>query len=277
MLPFCPARYAVSAFMETPGWHITNEETGEGSGTGIYANVTTQYIFDESLFSGLFQPILKGSKTGDADPVLGTEEVGKLFWATAGNFSFDIEYSIPAKNNALDTKVASETEIYRLCSPNYSGVFEFDPYMNNGVQIFNVDCSYKPFNPYIHINPVFNYLYGSDFNDQRGLIIQGDFSLPQETNAWTQYELNNKNYQAMFDRQIQNLKVNQDVQRKQQVFNAVTGTIGGSLSGATTGALVGGGFGAVAGAAIGGIASGIGGALDVKYSDMLRNEALDYS
>lgn len=276
LLPFCPARYAVKAFIPTPGWHIINDETGEGAGTGDYININTPYVFDENLFSGLFQPIKKGTKTGEADPVLGNEEIGKLFWAPSSNFSFDIEYAIPTKSTALDIKVSSETELYRLCSPNYSGIFEFDPYMNNGIQTFNVDCSYKPFNPYIHVNPAFNYLYGSDFNDQRGLVIQGDFSLPQETSAWADYELANKNYQAMFDRGVQNLKVNQDVQRKQQVFNAVTGSLGGGISGAMAGS-AGGPWGAIAGAVVGTAASAIGGALDVHYGDKLRNEALDYT
>ena len=281
ILPFCPARYATGAFQPTPGWVWVDEVNGIGHGGNVngidYTNVKTPYIFDEDDFSGLFNPIKKYTKTGTADPVASNEEIGKMFWAPQGNFSFDILYEIPTKENALDLKVATETEVYRLCSPNYSGVFEFDPYMNGGIYSFNVDCSYKPYNPYIHINPNFGYLYGSDFNDQRGLIIQGDFSLPQETNAWTQYELNNKNYQNIFDRQIQNLKVNQDVQRKQQVFNATVGAIGGMLGGATSGALMGGPWGAAAGALAGGAASTIGGMLDVQYGDILRNETLDYT
>ena len=100
--------------------------------------------------------------------------------------------------------------------------------------------------------------------------------MPQETSAWAQYELNNKNYQQMFDRQIQNLKVNQDVQRKQQVFNAVTGTIMGGAGGTLVGSK-GGPAGMIAGGIAGSAASAIGGALDVKYGDILRNEALDYT
>lgn len=280
LLPYCPARYAVNAFQPTPGWVWTDEANNIGHGGIVnnidYTAVTTRYIFDESEFSGLFNPIKLYTQTGDADPVATNTEVGKIFWAPSGNFSFDIQYSIPTKQNALELKVATETEVYRLCSPNYSGVFEFDPYMNGGIYNFNVDCSYKPFNPYIHINPTFSYLYGDDFNDQRGLIIQGDFSLPQETNAWTQYELNNKNYQQIFDRGIQNLKVNQDVQRKQQVFSAVTGTLMGGAAGAVMGAK-GGIGGAIAGAVLGTGASAFGGLLDVSYGDMLRAEALDYT
>lgn len=63
-----------------------------------------------------------------------------------------------------------------------------------------------------------------------------------------------------------------------QVLNAITGTISGTVSGATTGAVAGGGnpIAAAAGAVVGGASSGIGGLLDVKYGDMLREEALDY-
>lgn len=273
LLPFCPALYAKEAFSPTPGW---DGEKGGVVGGIDYTSITTPYIFDESKFSGLYNPIVKYTKTGDTYPVKTNEEVGKLFWVANGNFSFDIPFNIPTKDNALDIKVASETELYRLCSPNYSGVFEFDPYMNNGIESFNVDCSYKPYSPYIHVNPNFKYLYGSDFNDQRGLIIQGDFSLPLESNAWAQYELSNKNYLSIFNRQIQNMKTTQDVERNKQIFQATMGTIGGGAAGAVMGAK-GGIAGAIAGAAVGTTAGAIGGALDVKYGDVLRNEALDYT
>ena len=73
---------------------------------------------------------------------------------------------------------------------------------NGGVSFFNIDCTYKPYNPYIHVNPNFGRLYGGDFDDSRGLIVGGDFSLPQTTSAWESYQLSNKNFQASFDRQI---------------------------------------------------------------------------
>lgn len=93
---------------------------------------------------------------------------------------------MPLINNdiALSMKVSNECDKYRLCSPNWSNFFDFSLAKNGGtVMSFNVDCSYKPFSPYIHINPDFKGLYGRDFNDARGLICGGEFSLPQVTSA----------------------------------------------------------------------------------------------
>lgn len=148
--------------------------------------------------------------------------------------------------------------------------------MNDGVDFFNVDCSYKPFNPYIHINPNFKGLYGQDFNDARGLICGGDFSLPQLSSAWANYELNNKNYNEIFDREIQSLEINQAIQREQQQWQIAAGTVGAGMSGAITGALVGGPVGALVGGIAGGGISGIAGIRDYQLSEQLRQEAIDY-
>lgn len=99
------------------------------------------------------------------------------------SFTFDIPLVIKDKKTPFDKKLASETELYRFSSPNYSAFFDFNPYMNNGMTKLNVDCTYKPFKSYIHLNPDFKGLYGADFNDSRGLVITSDFSIPQVTDA----------------------------------------------------------------------------------------------
>lgn len=198
--------------------------------------------------------------------------VGVVLFGTKSNFSFDIQKSIPLTNK----KIQNECDVWRLCSPNYSGLFEFNVAKNNGVQYFNVDCTYKPYNPYIHVNPNFQNLYGYDANDMRGLVCGGDFSLPQITDAWKTYELNNKNYQEIFDRNIQSMELKNNIQRDQQVFNAIAGTVMGGASGAVVGAK-GGVAGAIAGAVVGTSISAVGGGLDVYYGDQLRAEALDYT
>ncbi|MGC7974463.1 hypothetical protein ACP3WV_22975, partial [Salmonella enterica] len=86
-----------------------------------------------------------------------------------------------------------------------------------------------------------NRLYGRDFGDSRGLILGGDFSISQINDAWKSYELNNKNYQVMFDRQIQNMEVNNSVAHTMDIVNAFTGTAQGAATGAMGGAMVGGG------------------------------------
>ena len=116
-----------------------------------------------------------------------------------------------------DYKVESETDMYRLCSPNYSGVFEFNAAKNGGIQYFNVNYTYMPYTPYIRVAPNFGRLYKQEFNDNRGLLCGGEFSLPIISDAWETYQLQNKNYQASFDRQISNMEVNNSVQREKEL------------------------------------------------------------
>lgn len=198
--------------------------------------------------------------------------LGVLLWATTSAFTINILHEIVV----TDPKIESQTDVYRLTSPNFNGQFEFNAAKNGGVESFNVDCNYKPFNPYIHVNPNFKLLYGQDFNDARGLICGGDFSLPQLSNAWANYQLENKNYQAIFDRQIQNMEVNNKVQRQKEIISAAIGTAQGGLMGAASGMQYGPG-GAIAGGVGGTLASLAGGIADVNFNEQLRNEALDYT
>lgn len=201
-----------------------------------------------------------------------------LFWADSSTFTFNIPVTISGGTTIESRKIVNETQMCRLCSPNYSGVFEFNPAMNNGVNYVNVDATYKPFNPYIHINPDFKGLYGSDYNDSRGLILGGDFSLSQITNAWANFQLEKKNFQAQFDREIQNLEVQRDVQRIQQLVGIGTGALSGGSSGAIAGSLIGtrNPVGGIVGAALGGLASIGGGIADYNLSEKLYNENIDF-
>ena len=77
-----------------------------------------------------------------------------------------------------DIKASNECDTYRLCSPNYNGVFEFSVAKNdNNVNGFHADCTYKPYNPYIYVHPNFAGLYKQNYEDSRGLICGGEFSL----------------------------------------------------------------------------------------------------
>lgn len=204
------------------------------------------------------------------------EAKGVIFWCTNSQGTFNVDIEIPAKTNAVEIKVAAMCDMYRLVSPNYNGQFEFSAEKNGGVPYFNVDYAYKPYQPYIHINPSFGLLYGQDFNDARGLILGGDFSLAIYTDAFATYALNNKNYQEMFDRSIQNLEVKQEIERKRQIWDIVGGAIGGAAGGAAAGAK-GGPAGAVAGGITGSVVSTIGGIVDLSYGEILRNEAYEYA
>lgn len=249
-----------------------------------YGGSSAQYLYDLQLLP--YCPVrycIKSDGTFDignnyvdyvtANSGSGEENIAAVYYAKSSSFTLNISNSIQITNK----KQQSQTDKWRLVSPNYSGQFEFNVALNDGVDFFNVDCTYKPYNPYIHVNPNFKNLYGQDFNDARGLIVGGDFSLPQTTDAWAQYELSNKNYQQMFDRQIQNMEVNNAVQREQQKWQIASGAIGAGMSGALTGAVAGGPIGAVVGGIIGGGVSAAAGIRDYQLSEQLRQEAIDYT
>ena len=202
--------------------------------------------------------------------------VGFVLWCTSSKGTFDIEMamnpSIGEGSPALINKLTNETQICRIASPNFNGQFEFSLAKNNGITKFNVDYTYKPYNPYIHVNPDFKFMYGQDWDDARGLICGGDFSLSHITSYWQTYMNNNKNYQQIFDRQIQNMDVNNAIALEKQEFQATVGTItsaiGGALGGGVAGASAGaaaGPWGALAGGIIGAIGGGIGSGMASAY------------
>ena len=254
---FCTANKSLALNMAT--------EIGKQSGQGT--------VYDIQLLP--YCPIQRAIKAnGDFDIInekydvikdATDNDLGVVIWCNTSTFTFDIDNPITISN----PKVSNQCDLYRLVSPNYNGQFEFNVAMNGGMTKFNVDCAYKPFNPYIHINPDFGLLYGSDFNDARGLICGGDFSLPQVSDPWANYQLQNKNYQAIFDRQIQNMEVGYKYQNLSQLISGSISAIG---TGVTTGVLAGGPFGA-----LGGLAS-VGGLLTDYYCNRrLQNEAIDYT
>jgi hypothetical protein len=135
-----------------------------------------------------------------------------IFFAKESSGSFNITYNFYAYTvDNVEFKTRSLTRFWRLCSPNYNGIFEFNPYKNGGTRYINVDYTYKPYQPYIHLNPNFGKLYGQDFDDPRGLICGGDFSLPIVDDAWTDYQIANKNYNEIFNRQIASMETKREL------------------------------------------------------------------
>lgn len=200
-----------------------------------------------------------------------------LFWGRSSQRSFNIPVELPVETSVVDKKVQSLTKKYRLCSPNYASASDFNVAMNDGVEYVNVDLNYKPYNPYIHLNINYKNLYGSDFNDVRGLICGGDYSLPQVSSAWADYQLSNKNYQAVFDRQIENMEVNNAVQKERERWQVVAGTLSAGVSGGLAGGMSGNPYAAIGGALLGAGASAAAGVRDIQLNNLLRNEAIDYA
>lgn len=219
---------------------------------------------NQSTRSAAYSLITKG----ESDPV------SIVFYVPNAEFSLDLFYSIERGQSSIERKINNECKKYRLCSPNYSNYFDFSAEKNGGVQYFNADVSLKPYTPYIHINPSFGGLYGYDNNSPRGLVCGGDYSISQVIDQWQQYQLQNKNYQLTFDRQIQNMEVQNDVQKQQELWGMIAGVGQGAGAGAMMGSFAGAG---VAGAVVGGALSLAGGLADISANEKLRNEALDYT
>lgn len=209
----------------------------------------------------------------------GTNKAFFIYYPSVASFTKSLtrpELQIAILADPVEFKLENESKLYRLSSPNYNGAFEFSAAKNRGVIGYNITCSYRPYNPYIKVCPIFNSngMYGGDYGDARGLICGGDFSISQMTDQFASYELQNKNYQQMFDREIKSLELQQEVGRIQDYTTAIAG----ALSAGGMGAMIGRGSGiggAVAGGAIGGIVSLGAGLVDASLNEKLRSDALD--
>lgn len=207
-----------------------------------------------------------------------------VFVARSANFTVDIAKTVEITDSSdvpdtFKKKYVNDCTMVRLCSPNYSGLFEMNLAKNGGrITSFNVDVTLRPFNPYIHVNPDFSYLYGQDFNDVRGLICGGDFSLGIINDAWNSYEIQNKNYQAIFDRQIQNLDVNQAINMEEARWRAAAGTLSGGASAGAAGLFATGNpLGGAIGAGVGGLLSGLAGMKDISNLEKRQREERSFA
>lgn len=206
-----------------------------------------------------------------------------LFVAPSATFSLDIFQTVDLEDESdvddiYKIKYKNDCTMVRLVSPNHNGIFEFNLAKNGGnVDYFNADVTLRPYNPYIHVNPNFKFLYGKDFDDARGLICGGDFSLGILNDAWAQYEIQNKNYQAIFDRQIQNLDVNNSIARQEGLIGAITGSIQGGMAGLAAGAQSGNPYVAAAGAVVGAGVGTLGGIMDYQNLEKKIKENRSYA
>ena len=99
--------------------------------------------------------------------------------------------------------------------------------------------------------------------------------MTQIQDQFINYQLQNKNYNLIFDRQMQSMDLKHKIGNEEDIWNVVTGTISGAAGGLTGGALVGGGVGAGIGAAVGGAAALAGGLRDISLNKKLRADEAD--
>lgn len=196
------------------------------------------------------------------------EIVCMMIWATSSSGSKIIELENPVTSN--NKKIDNSCDVYRIVSPNYNGQFEFSAVKNDGLSAVQINYTYLPYSSFIHVAPNFGGLYGGNFKDSRGMICQGDFSITYLSNAWENYVVNNKNYNEIFDRSIQNLEVNRKAERYEQATNALSNVI-------STGVDVGLKTGNVYAGIGAGVLTGVGEAVDYQVSEMLYKEKISYA
>lgn len=271
-------------------YYISNKNYNMSVAQGIATTFSGTWLYDLQLVP--YCPFIKSdivstvnneiiidlsSLSDTTDYQIIGNDTAVIFWCQTSQVSnYIINHTILPAQSAIERKVKNQCDIYRLSSPAYNSIFEFNAEKNGGVNYFDVDLVYKPYDSYIHINPNFGMLYGDDFNDARGLVFTGPFSLPQTTSAWMQYKLNNMNYQNSFDRQIQNMDVMHKYDMTELGVKGITGALSGAVSGAAAGS-VGGGIGMAAGAMIGAGASLAGSVADQKLAQARYKETIDYT
>lgn len=232
----------------------TKSQSAAGSGTNFTVQLKTLSLSVTPLESVQMTIWWKEKKTGTIHRQI-------ILYPKDNSFSVALDYKLTLKESM---KIDSQTDLYRLVSPNYQGSFDFNVAKNGGaVNGFIADCTYKPYTPYIKVAPNFAWLYGTNYGDARGLICGGDFSIGFYTDRWQEYQLQNKNYQNIFNREIQNLDINQGIQRINSYTTGALNIGRDAIAGAVAGGIgTGSPWGAVAGAAISGIGSAVGYGVD---------------
>lgn len=194
-----------------------------------------RFINDGILISGQdYSPIYWRDEEQQLDI-----EVDRVYYCKHSSDSFTIQQEINIPNRtddeALNIKLSNECDVYRLTSPNYASSFEMNIAKNGGISLFRVDYTYRPISPYIHVAPMFSNLYGDINTDTRGLICGGDFSIDTLSDAWENYQVNNKNYENIFNTNIKKMDTTRNLNRGYQLANIGISTAKGIIGGAIAG------------------------------------------
>lgn len=209
----------------------------------------TPYAIDITIDGTVVLP--DSSQVGFAKTAAGAIEAG-VYFCNKDRFWFTVEPQLPDTYNALSaikTKVSSETKFARLCSMDGSAMLTVNLAKNNGLAPLRMSVRYAPYQSYISIQPQWSMYYGADIGlkDTRGLNITTSNSVTRISNQWQNYVLNNANYQSIFDRQIQSMDTQFDIQANAAVRNMVFGVLNTGAAAAMSGS---------PGSVIGGLAGG---------------------
>ena len=93
------------------------------------------------------------------------------------------------------------------------------------------------------------------------------------TDKWQEYQIQNKNYNEIFNRQIQSLDLQQSIAQRQERWGVALGAAQAIVGGAGAGAAIGGGVGAAVGAGLGSVAGVASTAAGIADNNRLRADA----
>ena len=261
--------YQVVRGVLTQGEPLTITHSADSNGYAVITTSNFEYVYDAEDPDTI--PVIQFTITFTQQDY----PVSIVLYPKSNSSSFTIDHKIQMKDSKKIELICNQ---YRLCSPNYQGSFDFNVAKNGGiVNGFVVNFTYKPYTPYIRVAPIFDGLYGGEYQDCRGLNCGGDFSIGFVNSSWENYQLNNKNYQNIFNREIQNLDVQQSIQRIQQPWALTAGAVASTTQGAATGVMATGSpWGALIGLGTGG-ASLAGGLADLNLMEKQLIEQRQYA
>ena len=280
VLPYCPIEFA-SYSAGTTTTYLTSPSGIQDVDYSLITNTHTEQQWVEDI-----------NDEGYYEDVQVTDTIGRIYFPKTSSFKFTttqilkknsngtysrVNISVqPYLNGSGETKILSEQQFIRLCDSTYTSVFEMSPVKNGGINSFNMFCTYKPYNPYILVAPNFGNLYGNSYEDSRGLLCLGDYSLPNTDTAWQQYELNNKTYQQSFNREITHMEKEFAIQRQEAGWQIAAGTVEGTMKGLQAGMMTGNPYVAAGMAIAGGASSLAGGIMDYNNLGKRQKEEINY-
>lgn len=163
--------------------------------------------------------------------------------------------SIPCPISVSDYKLDAQKE-YQITSASGSQSVPISAIMNGGINYFTATCTYRPYASTIRLQPNFKQVYGTNYNDTRGLIIKEDTSITIVSSAWATYCRQNVNYMQSFnsgqDYQSAVLTINQKADWGNFAFDSANRVLESVATGIGAGIIAG------PGAAAGVIGAGLG-------------------
>lgn len=172
----------------------------------------------------------------------GEEIEAGVYFCGSDKFWFDLDINnetLKGLSSLSDTatKVQSETTLLRLCSMDGSSSININGAKNLGLSKLRVNCRYAPYQSYISLQPQWSKFYGAEIGlkDTRGLNIVSSNTVTRTSEAWRDYILQNQNYQAIFDRQIQSMDTQFDIQAGKAVRDMVFGVVDTVISATASG------------------------------------------